>query len=178
MAVRKCSGVKLYSNENLDVVSYPVTIKGKRRIFLKINDRPVAVILPFIRPGVLILERQYRHALRKNLYEIPAGHADIGEPLKSAAARELKEETGFTAKRLTRLMELNEAPGIINCTAVVYVAEGLVRGKRALDEEEKISTMEVTLQKALSMIMSGKITDAKTIAAVLTYNERAKRKSY
>ena len=53
-----------------------------------------------------------------------------------------------------------------------------MRGKRELDEDESITLVEVTLQKAVSMIMSGKITDAKTIAAVLRYNCRAGRKSY
>lgn len=178
MVKRKPQSSMIYSNENLNVVRYPVTIKGAHRLFMRIDEHPVAVILPFIRPGVIVMERQYRHALRRSIYEIPAGHANIGEPLKSAAARELKEETGFSAKKLTKLMEVNEAPGIINCTAVIFVAEGLERGKRALDEEEEISIIEVTLKRATSMIMSGKITDAKTIAALLAYNERSKRRSY
>ncbi len=128
------------------------------------------VIVPILADGSVCLLRNYRLAVGATLIELPAGTLDRDEPLAVTAARELAEETGYSAARLDRLAELLMSPGILNERMHLFVATGLTPGATALEPGEEIETFVVGWQDALKLIDDGQIQDAKTVAALLLYD--------
>lgn len=118
----------------------------------------------------LILVKQYRKAIERAIYEIPAGKLEIGEAGSEAAAalRELEEETGYTTDNLTLLHDFYSAIGFCNERIRLYLADQLIKveNPRPQDEDEVIELSEVTLEEALDLVASGDICDAKTIMAI------------
>jgi ADP-ribose pyrophosphatase len=115
----------------------------------------------------ILLERQYRHAAKDYLWELPAGRIDPGEPELKAAQRELLEETGYTAARWRRVLRFYASPGFVAETMAVYLATGLRAGQAQPEEDEVIHTRLVPLPTAVRMVLRGTIRDAKTISSVL-----------
>jgi ADP-ribose pyrophosphatase len=128
------------------------------------------VILPILDDGRVCLLRNYRVAVGATLIELPAGTLDRDEPPAETAARELAEETGYTATKLEPLTELLMSPGILHERMHVFVATGLTAGAPALEAGEEIESLVVDWDKALSMVDDGRIVDAKTVAALLLYD--------
>lgn len=127
----------------------------------------------------VILERQYRHAAGKFLYEVPAGKIDPNEDRMVAAKRELAEETGFRAKHWKPLARYYASPGFLAEWMQIYLAEGLTPGDTSPDEDERIELFFVPLSELLRLIDSGQIHDAKTIIAATMYarmRTKAKRR--
>ncbi|GGH16523.1 NUDIX hydrolase [Silvibacterium dinghuense] len=117
----------------------------------------------------IVVERQYRHAAGQFLYEVPAGKVDAGEERLAAAKRELIEETGFRAKKWTKLARYYASPGFLGEWMQVYLAENLTLGDAAPEADERIQLFLVPLSELLRLIDTGKIQDGKTIIAVLLY---------
>ncbi|MCU1302536.1 MAG: hydrolase [Candidatus Sulfotelmatobacter sp.] len=117
-------------------------------------------------PGVL-LERQYRHAAKDYLWELPAGRIDRGERPLPAAKRELLEETGYTASHWRRILYFYASPGFVAETMSVYLATGLRAGTAQPEADEMGQLRMVPLPTALRMVLRGAVRDAKTIASVL-----------
>jgi len=117
-------------------------------------------------PNVL-LERQYRYAADKYLWELPAGSIDHGESPLSAAKRELLEETGYRARRWSRALHYYPSPGFVDETMTIYLARGLTPGPARPEDDEFITCTLMPLARALDMVLSGRICDGKTIAGVL-----------
>ena len=115
----------------------------------------------------VLLERQYRHAAKDYLWELPAGRIDPGEPELKAAQRELLEETGYTAARWRRILKFYASPGFVAETMSVYLATGLRAGRAQPEEDEVIYKRLVPLATAVNMAIRGTIRDGKTIASVL-----------
>lgn len=115
----------------------------------------------------VLLERQYRHAAKDYLWEIPAGRIDPGENELQAAKRELIEETGYRASRWRRILKFYASPGFVAETMAVYMATGLRKGEAEPEEDEIIHHRMVPLPRAVKMILNGTIRDAKTISSVL-----------
>lgn len=135
-----------------------------------------AVVMPVDDKGRVLLEKQYRLPARDYLWEIPAGRMDEGETPLKAAKRELKEETGLSAKKWTRLLSLFMSPGFLAEKMHIYVAQELKQGKRDLMEDERIETNWFTPKQMNEMIKTGKIIDGKTIAAWLAWRTVFKAK--
>jgi ADP-ribose pyrophosphatase len=127
------------------------------------------------RPRVL-LERQYRHAAKGYLWELPAGRIDPGEKPLPAAQRELLEETGYTASHWRRILNFYASPGFVAETMSVYLATGLRAGKAQPEDDEVIHKRLVPLSTALRMVLRGTIRDAKTISSVLWLDHQVRRK--
>ncbi len=125
------------------------------------------VIIPFVNKNKILLLRQFRYAVKGDLWEIPAGTLEPGERTLICAKRELEEETGFKAKNWKLLTRFFPAPGISDELMTLYAAGALSAGHKNLDHDEWIEHSEVTLDQALRMIRSGKIRDGKTIAGIL-----------
>jgi ADP-ribose pyrophosphatase len=124
----------------------------------------------------LLLERQYRHAAKDFLWELPAGRIDPGEKELRAAKRELIEETGYRAKHWRRILKFYASPGFVAETMAVYLATGLSMGEAEPEEDEIIQTRMVPLPAALKMVVKGTIRDAKTISSVLWLDHRSRTK--
>ncbi len=124
----------------------------------------------------VVIERQYRHAAKQYLWELPAGKLDAGEEPLKGAQRELAEETGYRAKKWTPLVEYYPSPGFLGESMKVFLAEGLQAGEAKPEEDEEIEFRLVRLSDLLKMVDKGAILDGKTITGVLLYT-RTKGKS-
>ncbi len=127
-------------------------------------------IVPLVDAGHVVLIRNFRIAVGRTLWEIPAGTLDHDEPPRATAERELIEETGYRAGRIELLTELAMSPGILNERMHVYVATELTPGPTALEPGEDIATSVLAWPDALAMIERGEIHDAKTVAGLLFYD--------
>lgn len=122
--------------------------------------------------GRIAFVRQYRRAAGTELLELPAGGMETGEPPERTAMRELEEETGLVAKRVTPLLRFFLAPGYSSEEMHVFIAEGIREGTPNSEEDEALSVERYTLAEALALIEHGGIRDAKTVAALLAYARR------
>jgi len=149
-------------NLSLSSVLLPNSRITNREIIQHSNS---VVVIAFDKDEQLILVKQYRIAIGKLLFEFPAGAIENGENPSTAALRELKEETGYEAKSLKLLGKFYLAPGF--CTELMYVflAENLILKKQQLDEDEFVEVVRFQLEKFDSYVKTGKIIDAKSIAA-------------
>ena len=113
--------------------------------------------------------KQYRYAHRKCTLEIPAGKLEVGEKddIRSAALRELKEETGAECDELIYLGEMFPSPALLSEVIYMYFARGLHFGERHLDDDEFLECEKVSLDKMIEMIENGELPDAKTQIAAL-----------
>ena len=124
----------------------------------------------------LLLERQYRHAAKDFLWELPAGRIDPGEHELRAAKRELIEETGYRAARWRRILKFYASPGFVAETMSVYLATGLREGEAEPEDDEVIHKRMVPLPTVVKMILKGTIRDAKTISSVLWLDHQMREK--
>lgn len=121
----------------------------------------------------VLLERQYRYAAEKVMWELPAGRIDPGETPLQGAKRELIEETGYRARKWSKAMFFYVSPGFLDETMTIYLADGLTAGEAEPEEDEVIHTSLVPISKAVQMVMNGTIRDAKTIAGLLWFAEKS-----
>ena len=124
-------------------------------------------ILPITDEGEVILVRQFRYPYKEELLEIPAGRLEKGEDPYDCGVRELKEEVGATAEEVVSLGHMYPTPGYVNEKIYMYAAKGLSFGENDLDEGEQLSVEKYPIEKALEMIKTGEIIDAKTIIALM-----------
>ena len=129
-----------------------------------------ATILPLLDRRTVVMIRNERFAVGQTLWELPAGTVELGEDVAAAAARELTEETGYRAGRMTKMTTFYPTPGICNERMHTYLAEELEHVGQELDENERIEVQAVTMVKVLDMVRDGTICDAKTIATLLYYD--------
>jgi ADP-ribose pyrophosphatase len=124
----------------------------------------------------IVIERQYRHAARQFLWELPAGTLDPGEDPLLGAQRELEEETGYRAKKWKPLVKYFASPGFLGEAMNVFLAEGLIPGHARPEDDEDIEFRLVKLSEIMKMIRRGGILDGKTLSCVLLYNELLRKK--
>jgi len=139
-----------------------------------IVDHPGAVaIVPILDDGRILLVKQFRYATGKELLEIPAGTLEEGEAPDTCARRELREETGYTAGSMRKVISLYVAPGYSNELIHVFFATTLKQGEKNTEEDEDIITEAYGCDELLDMIEKNKIEDVKTVAGVLSYLTRS-----
>jgi ADP-ribose pyrophosphatase len=156
-------------NLRVDQIRTPAGIEALREIVE--NGGAVAVVALDDQQRV-ILVKQYRHAVRSLVVEIPAGKLDGVEDPLDGAQRELREETGFRAGRCERLGSFYPAPAWSTEFVHLYLATDLTPGPTQLDADEAIELLHVPLTEAIAMIHSGAIIDGKTMAALLLAQQR------
>jgi len=158
-----------FLDAHLDQVRYPDGSVGEQVL---IKHPGAAAVVPFLSdprgddPQVLLIH-QYRYAVGGMLWEIPAGRLEPGEPTIACAHRELQEETGCMATGMASLTSIWTAPGFTDERIEIFLATGLVRGDSTREADEFIEVATLPLSKALGMIASGEITDAKTVVGLL-----------
>jgi ADP-ribose pyrophosphatase len=150
-----------------DEVIEPNGVKAVREM---ITHSGSVVVLPVLEDGRILMIQQYRYATRQYLWELVAGRIDPGESVKKAAARELKEETGYKAKRLSIFLDFFPTPGFLEERMYLLLAEGLTAGEAQPEEDEKIISRAYTLKELHEMMKRGKLHDAKSIAGILYYS--------
>ena len=177
-------------NQRARIVSSEVLFQG--RVFGVRRDRVIepsgleavreivthagsVVVLPVLPDGRIVLIRQYRHAAGQYLWELVAGHKEPSESFPQGAKRELEEETGYTARRIRKLLEVFPSPGMLSERMVIFLAEGLTKGTARPEDDEKITQRILTLRDAERWIRAGKICDAKSVAGILYYARFAAR---
>ncbi|MBR1470580.1 MAG: NUDIX hydrolase [Lachnospiraceae bacterium] len=135
-----------------------------------LGHQGAAAVLPVTEDGKLLLVRQYRNALDRFTLEIPAGGLEgPGEPTREAAARELTEETGFVAGRIDFLLSVVSAVAYCNEKIDIYLARDLQKSERHLDADEYINVEAWEGEELLELAYNGTLQDAKTVAAVMAY---------
>jgi ADP-ribose pyrophosphatase len=116
--------------------------------------------------GELVMERQFRYPLGRDMIEIPAGKIDPGEDPLATARRELREETGYTASEWTHVATINIAIAYSDEHIEIYLAQDLKHEQAKLDDEEFLEVFTLPLASALAWVREGKITDSKTVAGL------------
>lgn len=164
---------KIYEGKVLSLSIYTIPV-NKRRVTCEVVEHRGAAAILAIDKGRILLVKQHRFP-HGYVLEIPAGTLEKGEEPRRCAFRELKEETGYEAKKMVPLIKYYPSIGynteLIHC----FIASGLKKSsKLKLDADEIISVVKIGFNKALRMILSGKIVDSKTICAVLTYAMKKK----
>jgi ADP-ribose pyrophosphatase len=144
---------------------------GKQEEWDFISHRKgAAAVVPVREDGKILMVRQFRNAIERYTLEIPAGSRDsTTEDTKVCAARELEEETGYCSDDLTFLISLKTTVAFCDEFIDVYLAKNLKPGKQHLDEGEFIDVEACDIEELCEMIYSGKMQDAKTVAALLAY---------
>lgn len=136
-----------------------------------------AVVVPVKNDGKIILITQYRYPQNEVVLELPAGKLEKGEDPMICASRELTEETGYTAKEITKLGKIFTTPGFCSEILHIYLAKGLTPGNHAREEgEEDIQLVELSLEEIEKKIKSGEIVDGKTISGIYMYSLSAERR--
>jgi ADP-ribose pyrophosphatase len=154
---------------DVDVVRFPDGSVGELEM---IRHPGASAIVPFLSdprgndPQVLLI-RQYRYAAEGYLLEIPAGRLDAGENPQDCAQRELKEETGCSAEQFEFLFTMYTTPGFTDEKIHLFMATGLVAGQSRHEADEFLALEPMLLSRALELVETGEIKDAKTALGLL-----------
>ena len=160
--------LKIFKGRVVDLAVDRVRLPNGKVCELELIRHPGAsVVVPVDSSGSVFLIRQYRHATGGFLLEAPAGKLDPGESPEACAAREVQEETGFRAGRLEPLGWIWTTPGFTDEKIWLFLGEELTPVPQELQDDEVLSVERMPLEEAIEMALTGQITDAKTICALL-----------
>lgn len=158
---------RIYEGAIINLRRDKVTVQGGISYREIVEHNGGAVIAALTDDKKLVMVRQYRKPAGKVMLEVPAGKIDPGEEPLAAAARELKEETGYTAADTRFLTVFYPSVGYSEEVLHLYLCTGLTPGETCFDENEAIDIEEIEVEKLFKMAMDGELEDAKTIIAVL-----------
>jgi ADP-ribose pyrophosphatase len=154
----------VFKGRLLHVKEDMVRLPGGQESMREYIEHPGAVVIvPLFENGDILLERQYRYPLRRDFIELPAGKIDPGEDDLVCGQRELLEETGYTASEWQYLTTAYPCIGYSDERLVYYLAAGLDYSGHQPDDDEFLEIFRLPLGKALDMVGSGEICDAKTL---------------
>jgi ADP-ribose diphosphatase len=157
----------VYKGKILDLSKSRFMSEAKGEVEIEIvHHNGGAGILPLFNNGMTALVRQWRYPAGRYSLEIAAGRIEPGHTPEETAARELEEELGYRAGKLTRLGEFFVAPGYCEERIFLYLATGLEESHQNLDDDEEIEVVRMPFDEALSLVQSGAIDDAKSIIAL------------
>jgi 8-oxo-dGTP pyrophosphatase MutT (NUDIX family) len=142
--------------------------RGNDGIYGKVSFKNKAIgIIPIDNDQFTWLVGQYRYTLDEYSWEIPMGGGYINENLLVAAKRELKEETGLTADKWTRLLRIHTSNSVTDEEGFVFLAEEIHHGDPQFDDSEDLEILRIPFIKTVEMVMKGEITDSLSIAGIL-----------
>lgn len=162
----RLSTERIFDGKVFDVDRDRVRMPNGREVTVDvIRHPPSAIIAPVPEPGQVILIRQFRYAVNRWLWELPAGSVDEGETPEDAARRECHEEIGQLPETVVRLAAMFPTPGYCDEEMFFFRVSGLGKPEHAaeLDEDEDIEVRVFTLKDARDMVRRGEITDMKTV---------------
>ncbi len=167
------SSERIYEGAILNLRRDTVTAAGGQAYREIIEHNGAVAVVPVTDDGKIVMVEQYRYPMGRVILEIPAGKIDKGEtdPL-GAAERELKEETGYTAEKLVYLGKISPSVAYTEEIIHLYAAIGLTPGETEFDTDEALDIIEYEFKDIYEMAASGKLVDAKTIAAIFMTKEQ------
>ena len=158
----------VYQNKWISVREDLVEIPdGRTTIYGVVTCNQCVGVLPFVDPHTVLLIKQYRYVARRVTWEMPTGGIHAGEAIETAAQRELAEETGYRAGRLTHVCTYHTSKSVMDETAHLFLGADLAQAALPPDDTEFIEVRPFPFADALRMVLSGEIVDSMTIIAVL-----------
>ena len=157
----------------LKIYQDTMLVNGHKAYWDFIHHDGAAAVVPVTSEGKILMVRQYRSALDQHTLEIPAGKLD--DPKESTlvcASRELEEETGYRSDDLEFLIRVHTTVAFCDEAIDIYVAKNLIVSHQNLDEDEFIDVEAWEIKDLHDMIYQGKITDGKTVAAIMAYSQK------
>ncbi len=145
------------------------SVDGRERDYYVIDIPHAVTVVPVLPDGRLLMIRQYRHAVSAVCWEWPSGRVEPGEPPESAAQRELREETGYVAGKLTPLGRLLPLNGIASHESRFFLAEDLAPGPSAREDFEDLELAPLAPAEILALVARGEIIDGFALAGILRY---------
>jgi len=162
------STTPIYSNRWLSLREDSVELPdGRTTIYGVVSCGECVGVLPFVNRDTIVIVRQYRCVAPRATWAMPTGSAHPGESVEAAAQRELAEEAGHRASRLTHVSTYHTSKSVMDETAHLFIAEDLVPAPGRPDETEFISVRRFPFDAVVQMVVSGEIVDGMTIIAVL-----------
>lgn len=163
------SKTTIYQNPWIKLEEHEVVIpSGKDGIYGKVIFKNKALaIVPVDEDLNTWLVGQYRYTLEEYSWEIPMGGGLLELDILDSAKRELKEETGLTANKWTKIMRLHTSNSVTDEEGFVFLAEDLTQGETEFEETEQLQVIKLPLREAIQKVMDGEITDAISIAGLL-----------
>lgn len=152
-----------------DILELP---NGKEVEWDFVKHKGASAVIAVDDDGKIIMVHQYRNSVDRMSLEIPAGGINEGEDPKTAAIRELEEETGYRAGKVEHLVDAVTAIGFSNEIIYIYLATELTKTQQNLDEDEFVEIKKYSVEEIVQMILDGALKDAKTITGVLTYRAK------
>jgi ADP-ribose pyrophosphatase len=148
---------------DVDEVDEPGGVRATREV---VRHQGSVAVLPVHADGRIVLVRQYRYPVDREVWEIPAGRRDPGEEPLDAARRELEEEAGLRPAHLEPLVEYDTSPGFCDEVMHLFRATSLQSVPPRPDDDERIEVVSFPLEAVQAMVAAGEIRDAKTILAL------------
>ena len=162
------SSKQVYEGSFLDVRKDIVNLPdGNTSTREWINHPGAACIIPVLSDGRLALIKQYRYPVKSIMIELPAGKLDPGEDPEECAVRELEEEIGYSAGKLTFVSKIHPAIGFANEEMWIFLAENLIKSQKNTDHDEFVELIPMSIKDSVKMVWNGTITDVKTIIGIL-----------
>lgn len=163
------SSEEKYDNNWITVTEHQViNPSGGKGIYGEVHFKNLAIgVLPLDDEHYTWLVGQYRYPLKAYSWEIPEGGGPLGTDPELSAKRELVEETGLVASKLTEIQRMHLSNSVSDELAIIYLAQDLELGKAAPEETEDLQLLKVPFTKAVDMVMNGEITDSMSVAAIL-----------
>jgi ADP-ribose pyrophosphatase len=164
------SSRRIYEGRAVRLRVDTVEMPGGRQTTREIveHEEVVAVVAVDDKDNILLV-KQFRKAVEKELLEIPAGGIDAGETPEDSVRREMREETGFLPQKLVKLGGFYSSPGFCTEYLYLYLATDLIHSPLQAEDTESISLVRKPLTEVPDLIASGAIVDAKSIAGLLTF---------
>ncbi len=168
----------LYQGRILNVRLDTVRLPSGHETVREVIEHPGAVVIVAVDDADnVLLVKQYRYAIGREMLELPAGTLEKNELPEHAAPRELKEETGYTAQSWERLTSFFSSPGILTEEMHIYLARDLSEGQSEPEGDEDLQLRRIPLREAVAMVAHGEIMDGKSIAGLLLVGQKLNKMS-
>ena len=158
---------KICSNKFIELYEDTLDLEGQKKIYIRGIRRDYSTIVPFISKDKILIIKSYRHLVDSTQLEVPSGYIDEGETPKEAAIRELREETGYTAKDMISIGHYTLDYSMFEQKGNLFIAYGMTKeGHQCLGIMEKIDIEIITIKEIKHLLFEGKILNAASIVAL------------
>ncbi len=171
---RRIATARVYEGQRINLRRDVYEADGVEFVREIVEHPGAAVVVAFVQPDELVLVRQYRPAVGEILLELPAGTLEPGEDPACCAARELTEETGFSARKIRPLGIVYPSPGVLGEVMHFFEGRELAPGESRPDPGERIEVVRMPVSELLAGIRNGEVTDGKTVIGLLLALEQSR----